>query len=85
MPVPDTDTGGCVEKTKADERTLVKELGKLIPYLRKKGCSLVCTALRPKHRRAAVSRAKRLVIRTLGRCEGVTLCIPADACPVLEG
>jgi hypothetical protein len=36
--VPQTDTGGLVEKTKADERTLVKELGKMIPYLRKKGC-----------------------------------------------
>ena len=39
-PVPHTDTGGLAEQAKADERTLVKELGKLIPYLRKKGCSL---------------------------------------------
>src|SRR3712207_8285173 len=39
LPVPDTDTGGQVEKTQADERTLVKELGKLTPYLRKKGRS----------------------------------------------
>ena len=38
LPVPDTDTGGLVEQTQADERTLVKELGKMIPYLRKKGC-----------------------------------------------
>ena len=29
--VPQTDTGGQVENTKALERTLVKELGKLIP------------------------------------------------------
>ena len=43
LPVPDTDTGGQVEKTKVDERTLVKELGKLTPYLRKKGCSPACT------------------------------------------
>jgi hypothetical protein len=48
LPVPETDTGGQVEKTKADERTLVKELGKLTPYLRKKGCSSACTALRGK-------------------------------------
>ena len=31
MTVPQTDSGGQVENTKALERTLVKELGKLIP------------------------------------------------------
>ncbi len=46
LPVPDTDTGGQIEEIKADERTLVKELGKLIPYLRKKGCSPTCTPVR---------------------------------------
>ena len=30
-PVPQTDTGGQVENTKALERTLVKELGKIVP------------------------------------------------------
>ena len=30
-PVPQTDTGGQVEQTKANERTLVKELGKMEP------------------------------------------------------
>ena len=30
-PVPQTDTGGRVEYTKANGRTLVKELGKLAP------------------------------------------------------
>ena len=29
--VPETDTGGQVEYTKALERTLLKELGKLLP------------------------------------------------------
>ncbi len=29
--VPETDTGGLVEHTKALERTLLKELGKLLP------------------------------------------------------
>ena len=29
--VPQTDTGGQVEKTKALERTRVKELGKIVP------------------------------------------------------
>ena len=31
LTVPQTDTGGQVENTKALERTLVKELGKLTP------------------------------------------------------
>jgi len=48
VPVPQTDTGRLVEDTKVDERTSVKELGNLTPYLRKKGCSLVCRAKRPK-------------------------------------
>ena len=34
--VPETDTGGLVEYTKALERSILKELGKLPPYLRKK-------------------------------------------------
>ncbi len=29
--VPETDTGGQVENTKALERTLLKELGKMVP------------------------------------------------------
>ena len=36
--VPQTDTGRRVEDTQANGRTLVKELGKLTPYVRKKGC-----------------------------------------------
>ena len=31
MTVPQTDTGGRVENTKALERTQVKELGKMVP------------------------------------------------------
>jgi hypothetical protein len=31
LPVPQTDTGRQVEQTKANERTLVKELGKMEP------------------------------------------------------
>ena len=34
--VPETDTGGQVEYTKALERRMLKELGKLPPYLWKK-------------------------------------------------
>jgi len=39
-PVPQSDTGVLGEHPKAFGRTLVKELGKLTPYLRYKGCSL---------------------------------------------
>ena len=45
-PMPDkadartkTDTGRREEYSQALERTLVKELGKMTPYLRYKGCS----------------------------------------------
>ena len=38
--VPETDTGGQVEYTKALERRVLKELGKLPPYLRKKEAPL---------------------------------------------
>ena len=31
LTVPETDTGGQVENTKALERTWVKELGKIVP------------------------------------------------------
>ena len=34
--VPETDTGGQVEHTKALERTMLKELGKMHAYLRDK-------------------------------------------------
>ena len=44
MSVPQTDTGRLAEEAKVDERTLAKELGKLTPYLRKKGC---CVRVKP--------------------------------------
>ena len=39
-PVPQSDTGVPGENPKAFGRTLVKELGKMTPYPRYKGCSL---------------------------------------------
>ena len=42
-PVPQSDTGVPGEHPKAFGRTLVKELGKMTPYLRYKGCC-ACTA-----------------------------------------
>src|SRR5699024_7916797 len=80
VPVPQTDTGSQDENSKVSERTLVKELGKMTPYLREKGCSLGFTP-----RRAAVNRPKRLFIKNTGLCYTVRGCIGADACPVLEG
>jgi hypothetical protein len=38
VPVPQTDTGGRGEDPKVRGITLVKELGKMAPYVRKKGC-----------------------------------------------
>ncbi len=34
-----TDTGGQAEDAKVSERTVAKELGKMAPYVRKKGRS----------------------------------------------
>ena len=34
-----TDTGGRAEDAKVSERTVAKELGKMAPYVRKKGRS----------------------------------------------
>ena len=42
-PVPQTNSGGQVENTEAIERTVVKELGKMPPYLREKGGRLPST------------------------------------------
>src|SRR5699024_8997633 len=38
VPVPETDTGRHEENSKVSGRTLVKELGKITPQLREKGC-----------------------------------------------
>ena len=59
LPVPQTDTGIRDEYSKARELTLLKELGKLAPYLRYKG--------RP-FRRAAVTRTNRLFSKNTALC-----------------
>jgi hypothetical protein len=54
-----TDTGGRGEYPQVRERTLVKELGKFTPYVRKKEC----------HRKmAAVKRPNRLFIKNTVLC-----------------
>ena len=57
MPVPETDTGGVVENTEGREITLSKELGKMAPYLREKGCQ---------RELVAVKRRKRLFTKNTG-------------------
>ena len=59
-PVPQTDTGRQEEDSKANGRRVVKELGKLTPSLREKGCS---------GNRAAVNRPRQLFSKNTGLCE----------------
>ena len=40
VPVPQTDTGRQAENSKANGSRVVKELGKLTPYLREKECAV---------------------------------------------
>ena len=58
------------------ERTLVKELGKFTPYVRKKEC---------RREPAAVKRPNRLFTKNTVLCKLVRGSIRNDACPVLEG
>ena len=53
-PVPQTDTGIRDEHSKARELNLLKELDKLTPYLRYKGCPSSVIALRREHEWVAV-------------------------------
>ena len=68
-----------------DERTSVKELGKLTPYLRKKGCPSSLSGSRQMDEGAAVKRLKRLFTKNTGLCERESGSIGADSCPVPEG
>jgi hypothetical protein len=66
-----------------NERPSVKELGKLTPYLRKKGC------LSSFHfgggEQVARNWLKRLFTKNTGLCERESGSIGADSCPVPEG
>ena len=69
---------------KVDERTSVKELGKLTPYLWKKGgpsnglCEEICEGV-------AGNGLKRLFTKNTGLCQRESGSIGADSCPVPEG
>jgi len=68
VPVPQTDTGGQVENTKASELTLVKEFGKIAPELREKERPGKVKDLRPELEGAAVTRPKRLFTKNTAAC-----------------
>jgi hypothetical protein len=71
-----TDTGVRGEYPQVRERTLVKELGKFTPYVRKKEC---------RRKPAAVKRPNRLFTKNTVLCKLERGRIRNDACPVLEG
>ena len=56
------------EYSEARERNLVKELGNLAPYLRKKGSSLGCNYSLVKLRRGAVKGLRRLFTKNTALC-----------------
>ena len=68
-----------------NERTSVKELGNMTPYLRKKGCPSSFLSLERGGEGAAVNRLKRLFTKNTGLCEHESGSIGADSCPVPEG
>jgi hypothetical protein len=74
-----------VENTKAREITLLKELGKIASYLRKKRYPVSVKDVHLEHERVAVKCPRRLFTKNTGLCEVVRRRIGADACPVSEG
>jgi hypothetical protein len=68
-----------------DERPSVKELGKLTPYLWKKGCPSRLLCFGTGIEGAAENGLKRLFTKNTGLCEGESRRIGADSCPVPEG
>jgi len=68
-----------------NERPSVKELGKLTPYLRKKGCLSSCSCASERGEQAAGNWLKRLFTKNTGLCERASGHIGADSCPVPEG
>jgi hypothetical protein len=67
------------------ERPSVKELGKMTPYLRKKGCLSSFSLLGERGEQAAKERLNRLFTKNIGLCERESGHIGADSCPVPEG
>ncbi len=77
---------GREKHPKVIERPSVKELGKMTPYLRKKGCLSSFSLLRDERgEQAAKERLNRLFTKNIGLCERESGHIGADSCPVPEG
>ena len=88
MTVSQSDTGRRGENPQALEITLERELGKLAPYLWKKGCPRVREpTLRGlgERRGVAVTWLWRLFIINTALCQAARRRIGCDACPVPEG
>ena len=75
--VPQTDTGGQVEYTKASEKTILKELGNI--------AGRTFGRCPPASNAGSVNDAKRLFNKNTGLCKVERRCIGADTCPVLVG
>jgi len=73
------------ENAKALEITLVKELGKIAPYLRKKGCPIMVKVLRLEPEGVTIKSLMRLFSKNTWLCKLVRGSIRPDTCPVLEG
>src|SRR3712207_7674959 len=65
LPISETDTGGLVEYTKALERSVLKELGKLPPYLRKKEALVMRKHFRSEEHTSELQSRQYLVCRLL--------------------
>ena len=69
-----------------NERTSVKELGNMTPYLWKKGyLSSLCMCQACMGEQVAGNWLKRLFTKNTGLCERESGNIGADSCPVPEG
>ena len=64
---------------------MVKELGKMAPQLREKGCRCPWRGLPSERAAAAANRPKRLFTKNTGLCQAARRSIGSDACPVPEG
>jgi hypothetical protein len=76
---------GKENSLQVNERSSVKELGKLTPYLWKKGCLSSEAFAREQREEVAKNRLKRLFTKNTGLCQRASGSIGADSCPVPEG
>ena len=74
--VPRSDTGALAAKAKACRATTgVREFGKLVPYVRKKGCL-------PPARQVAITRTLRLSSNNTGDRKCASTRTVTESCPV---